>query len=242
MSEELDKVAAEIQAQQAAEEPQIDYWGGYSIEEKDQLLSTTALQMLEENKWTLNMRVWDNNKKSHTYFEKISKYENEDLPTPMRSTLFSAGYDLAAAEDIVIPPYSELTRNAGAPFNSNTAYTLTEMAEMTKKSLRPTLIPTGYKCRINGDQYIQLSIRSSSPLKYWLVLGNGVGIIDADYYNNPDNEGHIFFQVINLSPYPIQIRKGDIIGQAIVMNYNTLDVDLAGGMRGGGFGSTTPQS
>lgn len=61
-----------------------------------------------------------------------------------------------------------------------------------------------------------------------------------DYYNNPDNEGEIFFQVINLSPFPIYLKKGDIIGQAILLPYATLDLDLSGGDRTGGFGSTTP--
>ena len=243
MSDELNKVAEEIKAQQKEEEkPQIDYWGGVAPEDKDTLLSEEAKKMLDEEKWTLRLRAWENNNKCHTYFEKISEYADIDLPTPMRKTWFSAGYDLAAAEDVIIPPYAELAHINGGAFNLNRTYDLKEMSDITKKSLRPTLIPTGYKCRINGDQYVQLSIRSSSPLKYWLVLANGVGIIDADYYNNPDNEGHIFFQVINLSPFPIQIHKGDIIGQAIVMNYNTLDVDLSGGIREGGFGSTTPQS
>jgi dUTP pyrophosphatase len=68
------------------------------------------------------------------------------------------------------------------------------MAALTKAAkAKPTLIPTGIKCHLDADQFLQLSIRSSSPLKYWITLANGVGIIDADYYNNPDNEGHIYF-------------------------------------------------
>lgn len=63
-------------------------------------------------------------------------------------------------------------------------------------------------------------------------------IIDADYYNNPDNEGHIYFQVINLSPISIKIKKGDAIGQGIIMNYNKVYDDHANQLREGGFGST----
>jgi len=37
-------------------------------------------------------------------------------------------------------------------------------------------------------------------------------IIDSDYYNNPDNEGHIYFQIINLFPQDIILQKGDKIG------------------------------
>jgi dUTP pyrophosphatase len=72
-----------------------------------------------------------------------------------------------------------------------------------------------------------------------LILANSVGIIDADYYNNPDNEGEIFFQVINLSPFPIQLKKGDIIGQGIIKKYCVVDADEASGERMGGFGSTS---
>ena len=87
------------------------------------------------------------------------------------------------------------------------------MAEITKAiNYRPTLVSTGVKCKLDPGTFLQLSIRSSTPLKYWIVLGNAVGIIDADYYNNPDNEGEIFLQVYNLSPFHIQIKKGEIIG------------------------------
>ena len=64
-------------------------------------------------------------------------------------------------------------------------------------------------------------------------------IIDADYYNNPDNEGHIFFQLINLSPFPIQLHKGDKIGQGIIKSYLITEDDSADGLRTGGFGSTS---
>lgn len=64
-------------------------------------------------------------------------------------------------------------------------------------------------------------------------------IIDADYYNNPDNEGHIYFQVINLSPVDIELKRGDIIGQGIIHKYEIVDGDEANGIRNGGFGSTS---
>mgnify|MGYP002520406822 CR=1 FL=1 len=67
----------------------------------------------------------------------------------------------------------------------------------------------------------------------------GYGIIDGDYYNNPDNEGHIFFQIINLSPRPIILKKGDCIGQGIIKSYEKTEDDVPGGVRTGGFGSTT---
>ena len=63
-------------------------------------------------------------------------------------------------------------------------------------------------------------------------------IIDQDYYNNPDNEGHIYIQLINLSPYDIQVKKGDKIAQGVILPYLTVEDDSANGVRKGGFGST----
>ena len=65
-------------------------------------------------------------------------------------------------------------------------------------------------------------------------------IIDSDYYNNSDNEGHIYFQLINLSPFSIQLKKGDRIGQGIIRTYGLIDGDKynQGAARTGGFGST----
>jgi dUTP pyrophosphatase len=82
-------------------------------------------------------------------------------------------------------------------------------------------------------------VRSSLPLKHWLILANGVGIIDADYYNNPDNEGHIYFQIINLLPFDVVIKKGECFGQGILIPYSTTENDNGSDtVRSGGFGST----
>jgi dUTP pyrophosphatase len=114
------------------------------------------------------------------------------------------------------------------------------MSTLTKNlKTKPTLVPTGMKCKLEPGTFLQLSVRSSSPLKYWLILANGVGIIDADYYNNPDNEGHIYFQLINLSPFPIKIQKGEAIGQGIILPYGVTEDDAVWTERVGGFGSTT---
>jgi dUTP pyrophosphatase len=90
------------------------------------------------------------------------------------------------------------------------------------------------------DVYLELTSRSSVPLKNWLVLANGVGVIDADYYNNEDNEGEIFLQFINLSPCSILIKEGDKIGQGIFHKYLvTANEEETKAKRTGGFGSTT---
>ena len=112
--------------------------------------------------------------------------------------------------------------------------------ELVKKAdTRMTLIPTGVKIKLEEDQKLELFIRSSTPLGAYLMMANSVGIIDADYYGNPDNEGHIYFQVINLSPFNIRIKKGEIIGQGIISKYDKTTLDDASTTRVGGFGSTS---
>lgn len=174
------------------------------------------------------------------YFEKVSKYNDWDLPMPERKTKYSAGYDFASAEDVVIPSYTHIVEVFKNGVAANDIISLSEMAKITKGlNLKPTLVPTGMKCHMEDGQFLELSVRSSLPLKHWIILANGVGIIDADYYNNPDNEGHIYFQLINLSPFDIEIAKGDIIGQGVIRNYLITDDDKAEGTRIGGFGSTS---
>jgi dUTP pyrophosphatase len=89
------------------------------------------------------------------------------------------------------------------------------------------------------DEVLVLANRSSNPLKRGLILPNGIGVVDADYYNNADNEGEIFFQLVNLGPRTKVIKKGERIGQGIFMPFLTADGDEGGlHQRNGGFGST----
>lgn len=181
-------------------------------------------------------------------FEFVKKYEDCGLALPERKTSDSAGYDLAAAQDIIIPSLQEMYKQLNNVYLdedtiSTFVLSLEDMAHLTKKyNLKPALVSTGLKCKLPEGTYLELSVRSSTPLKYWLILANGVGVIDRDYYNNESNEGEIFLQLINLSPFPIKIQKGDLIGQAIVKPYLTLEGDCASGVRTGGFGSTSIQS
>ena len=174
-------------------------------------------------------------------FEKVSRYADKEIVMPVRKTGQSAGYDLVAAEDYIIPSVFQLASEADEVWSVNEEefVTLEQMAEFTKiTKYRPTLVSTGMKCKLDPGTFLQLSVRSSSPLKYWLMLGNGVGIIDADYYNNPDNEGEIFLQIYNLSPFNIQIKEGEAIGQGIILPYGVTEDDVSTGERTGGFGST----
>lgn len=172
-------------------------------------------------------------------FERVSRCPDAVIPT--RKTAHSAGYDLTVAEDICVPPVVNHIKTLDSQYTSYiSTLDLKEVAVLTKNlGAKPTLVSTGVKCQLDPGYYLELSPRSSTPLKYWLVMANSVGIIDADYYNNPDNEGEIFLQLINLSPFNIQLHKGDVIGQGIIKKYEVTNNDTATGERLGGFGSTS---
>lgn len=182
------------------------------------------------------------------HFEPVTRFKDAGLPLPVRKTAKAAGYDFVVAEPITIPPYHinwdnivKQTMEQGDCSEDFDKYhmTLAQLGDITKASkAKPTLVSTGMKAYLDEGKYLELSVRSSCPLKYWLVLANGVGIIDGDYVDNPDNEGEIFFQLINLSPFPIDLFPGDIIGQGIIKDYYTTDNDSASAVRTGGFGST----
>lgn len=144
-------------------------------------------------------------------FEIAKGWEDKGINLPARKTKYSAGYDVEAAEDVVIPPY--------------------------KPGIKPTLIPTGLKAYCMEDEWIMLVNRSSGPKK-GVILPNSIGVVDNDYYNNIDNDGHFFFQFWNFKDEDLVIHKGDVIGQAIFQKYLLADDDSAEGKRIGGFGST----
>ncbi len=183
-------------------------------------------------------------------FELVSRFANDPscaYALPKRATAHAAGYDLYAAEDVLIRPYfAQMVKwcetDPEVQEQTETEYpvrSLSEVAKFTKENkIKPTLVSTGMKIKLDDNEYLELLPRSSTPLKYWLVLANSSGIIDSDYYNNPDNEGEIFLQLINLSPVTIQIHKGDFLGQGIIHKYYTTEDDCAEGQRQGGFGST----
>lgn len=169
-------------------------------------------------------------------FEPVKRFADASLPIPTRATANSAGYDLTVAEDIIVPSYlkqvlkmSSYAVDFPIPFSLSNIYC---------QGHKPTLVSTGMKCKLDPGTYLEITVRSSTPLKYWLILANGKGIIDSDYYSNDQNDGEIFLQLINLSPFDIKLQKGDRIGQAIIHSYLTTEDDTASGERTGGFGSS----
>ena len=115
-------------------------------------------------------------------FEKITTYNNVNINLPQRKTANSAGYDFEVAEDTVVPAYDALVTRmtegwlADDRLLPGQPLTLNQVAENTKKTkAKPTLVPTGVKCKLDPNTYLELSVRSSCPLKYWLLLANSVG-------------------------------------------------------------------
>ena len=144
-------------------------------------------------------------------FEIAKGYEDKDIHIPVRKTANSAGYDVEAASDMVIPPY--------------------------KPGMKPSLIPTGLKAYCQPDEFFMLVNRSSGPKKGFL-MSNSIGIIDADYYGNSDNDGHIFVCLQNEGDKVIEIKKGDRFVQGIFIPYLVTDDDATTDLRKGGIGST----
>ena len=144
-------------------------------------------------------------------FEIAKGWEDKDIHLPVRKTKGSAAYDVEAAIDMVIPPY--------------------------KPGIKPSLIPTGLKAYCEDDEWYMLVNRSSGPKKGFF-MPNSIGVVDSDYYENENNDGHFYFQYYNFNNEDLVIKKGDIIGQVIFQKFLTIDNDNATGERKGGFGST----
>ncbi len=151
-------------------------------------------------------------------FEVVSAYQDKNIHLPQRATMGAAGYDFEAAEDVVIPSlYQGLQKG---------------------EAIQPVLVPTGIKAYMPKGEYLAIISRSSNSRKRFLSLPNGVGIIDEDYYNSKENEGHIMFQFINFGLEDVVIKKGERIGQGIFQPCLLVDNDQASGKRTGGFGSS----
>ena len=144
-------------------------------------------------------------------FEKVNRI-SEDIKLPERSTKVSAGYDFYALEDILVPGKGVIT-----------------------------YVKTGVKVKLAEDEFLMLCNRSSNPKKKELVLMNGVGIVDSDYYGNPDNDGEICFAFSSLNETGSFIKKGEKIGQGIIQKFIKDENDNSSNstaVRAGGFGST----
>lgn len=142
------------------------------------------------------------------FIKKRKEEEYQNIIIPKRSTKGSCGYDFYTPHDLVIKSHS-----------SNVVY-------------------TGIKAKMKEDEFLLIAIRSSIAIKKNIILANNVGIIDSDYYNNQDNEGHIIICLYNQSDEDVCFKQGDKIAQGIFMPYLICDDDNACEKRSGGIGST----
>ena len=143
------------------------------------------------------------------HFIDASLPQYEDIKLPARATSKSAGYDLYSPIDASIMPGEQV------------------------------MIPSGLKVNMEDDDVMFIIIRSSLGIKQGLSIPNQTGVIDADYYNNPDNEGHFWICLKNNTNKQYNIKKGDRISQAIFIKYGKVEDDKPiKESRGGGFGST----
>ena len=139
----------------------------------------------------------------------LTEKEYNKIILPHRATGNSAGYDFHLFEDLILKP-----------------------GEIKK-------VPTAIKASMNHDEVLMLYIRSSLGFKYNLRLCNQTGIIDSDYYNNENNEGHIFIAIQNEGKETLNLKAGDRFAQGIFMKYLTVDDETQiNNVRQGGMGST----
>lgn len=143
-------------------------------------------------------------------FEWVPGIDSEGLFLPRRQTAGAAGYDLAVCEAFEVP--------AG----------------------KIALAPTGVRVLLPAGEFVAIFARSSLAPKYGLMLANGVGVVDCDYYDNPVNGGHIYVSLWNTGEIDVLLPRGERVAQAIFLPCGFADGDEPGEAvrRMGGFGST----
>lgn len=145
-------------------------------------------------------------------FEKISfeqfckdvcndKKMYDDYKLPIRDSKSTAGYDIYLLEDLELKP-NDIVK-----------------------------LPTGIKSYFNDDEVLLIVVRSSMGFKYNIRLVNQVGVIDADYYNNENNEGHIFIKIQNEGKETVCFKAGEAIAQGIFVKYLTTKSDMDLGLK-----------
>lgn len=139
---------------------------------------------------------------------KDSKITYNEIPLPVRATKGSAGYDIKTLFDIDLQPGEDIK------------------------------VPTGLKCKIDNGWGLFALPKSGLGFKYYTRLANTIGLIDEDYYDNKDNEGHMWVKLRNEGKEPLHIDAGKGICQVVFLPYGITYDDEAEGIREGGFGST----
>lgn len=169
-----------------------------------------------------------------------------DAQLPEYQTSKAAGADFFCAEEVTIEPiwtniFSMFSARVTNAFKSLAGKDITDdEKEKAKKDFSPILVHTGVKSNMEEDEVLELYNRSSNPGKLGLVLANGVGVVDADYYNSKKNDGEIMFAFYNFMPWSVTLKVGDRIGQGVFKKYlrPTVGLRVKNVERTGGHGST----
>jgi dUTP pyrophosphatase len=135
--------------------------------------------------------------------------EYNDIKLPRRATKYSAGYDFFSPISFILQPGEQIK------------------------------IPTGIKAYMLDDEALLLYIRSSIGFKFNVRLKNCVAVIDKDYYDNINNEGHIWVALVNEGDRQLEVHKGDALVQGIFTKFLMVDGDGVDEERQGGIGSTS---
>lgn len=191
------------------------------------------------------------------YLNENLEFEKQypEAKLPEYATLKSAGADFFCAKEVTIPSIwgtvasSLIVGEDKVSLINIISHNLSMQKDgelkqniMKKESQRfaPTLVHTGIKARMEDDEVLELYNRSSNPSKLGLVLANSVGVVDADYYENPDNDGEIMFAFYNFMPWSVTLKVGDKLGQGVFKKFlrPTEGLVINDTTRTGGFGST----
>lgn len=157
------------------------------------------------------------NKKGVNVVRKIRGFEivddihrkNEDeIILPTRGSKHSAGYDFYTPIPIRLQPNEKKT------------------------------VWTDVKAYMQEGEVLKMYVRSSIGIKKGIILSNGTGIIDMDYYSNPDNDGNIGICLTNISGKEVYIEANDRIAQGIFIPFLVADNGNTEEERNGGIGST----
>lgn len=140
--------------------------------------------------------------------DNFRKNKSVDITLPTRGSKYSAGYDFYSPIDIEIQPHSKVC------------------------------VWSDIKAYMRENEVLMLYVRSSIGIKRGLRLSNGTGIIDKDYYSNPDNDGNIGISLHNYTDEIVKISKGERICQGIFIPFLVADDGNSDNDRTGGIGST----
>lgn len=102
------------------------------------------------------------------------------------------------------------------------------------------IIPTGIKVKLNPGWALLVYSRSSLGFNYRVLIEENVAVIDEDYFDNINNEGHIFIKIINdnREGQTVTLRLGAAFCQGLFTLTGRAVNDNVTAERVGGIGST----